>query len=74
MVTRERWRRVVELLQAYRALGGLCPGGLLVDLRRRSGPLQLEALRFGYSFSADDIVHVKLFTMFSNLINESDQI
>ena len=64
MVARERRRRVVELLQAYRALGDLCPGGLLVDLRRRGGPLQLQALRFGHSFSADDIVHVKLFTFF----------
>ena len=62
MVTRERRRRIVELHEAYRALGGLCPGGLLVDLRRCSGPLQLQALRFGHSFSADNLVPVNLFT------------
>ena len=62
MVTRERRRRVVELLEAYRALGDLCPGGLLVDRRRRSGPLQLQALRFDHSFSTDNLVPVNLFT------------
>ena len=62
MVTRERRRRVVELLEAYRALGDLCPGGLLVDLGRRSGPHQLQALRFGHSFSTDDLVPVNLLT------------